>query len=111
MVLPSVENHVNAAAEYERLRYLFYWRIVSEYVRNLLEGGGGHGDDGDDGDEGAHPTAAGQPAPSALASMSAVDPVKDPSWRKEDLFASYLRSVSKGEFKIKREVEEDDIRE
>ncbi len=48
LVLPSVEKHVNEAAEYEKLRHLFYWRIVSEYAAGLRlddDGGSGHGDD------------------------------------------------------------------
>jgi len=109
LVLPSVEEHVNQAPEYEKLRYLFYWRIVSEYAARLNLGGKEAG-------ERAAAMAAMAAEAEAFptndlreASLSALDPVREAGWSQESLFQSYIRSATKGEFLLKREVEEEGI--
>ncbi|WZN66109.1 hypothetical protein HKI87_14g76720 [Chloropicon roscoffensis] len=116
LVLPQVERHVNSSPEYERLRLLYYWRIVSEYAKGLVERERGEiqGDGSGEG-EAAHPGegVADMQARTAVVlegrNLSSLDPILDEGWTKETLFKSYLRSASKGEFLLKREVEEEGI--
>ena len=118
LVLPQVERHVNSSPEYERLRLLYYWRIVSEYAKGLVERERGEiQGDGSGEVEAAHPGegVADMQARTAVVlegrNLSSLDPILDEGWTKETLFKSYLRSASKGEFLLKREVEEEGIGE
>ena len=126
LVLPHVEKHVNSAAEYERLRFMFYWRIVSEYAKKLAgrAGLGAAGGGGASGDDEEVPAAAAHPGEEMMGArvssasgfdagenLTRIDPIQEEGWTKEVLFRSYLHSVSKGEFLLKRQVEEDGVGE
>ena len=111
LVLPHVESHLNTAEEYRKLRTLFYWRIVSEYAKRngmmTMEEKDVY-DDNDVYDEDSSQVIMAA-AVVAKNNVSDVDPIHDKGWSKDVLFDSYLNSATKGEFLLKRQVEEDGI--
>lgn len=85
LILPRVEKAVNTAPEYAALRRVYLARVAAEWYRDRA-----------------------QEVPSAFADLIDSDDIRrwksTSSWKPTDTFREYVRSFTKGEFKVTRKV-------